>query len=326
MMELPRRRFLAMAAGAAAASASPGPVHAEAYPTRPVRLVCGFGAGSATDIVARLVGDALSERLGQAFVIENRPGAGSNVATEYVVRSAPDGYTLLQITPPHAINATLYSTLNYNFLRDIAPIASVGENALVMVVNPNFPARTVAEFIAYAKANPGKINFASAGIGTGLHVSGELFKMMTGIQMTHVPYRSDAPAIADLIAGQVQVMFDPIVACIEQVRSGTLRALAVTTAERARALPDVPTVAETVPGYEARGFQGVGAPHGTPTEIIDLLNKTINSSLVDPKLQGRLAAIGNEPLILSPDGFAKLLAEETEKWGKVVKFAGLKAD
>jgi tripartite-type tricarboxylate transporter receptor subunit TctC len=242
------------------------------------------------------------------------------------VRSAPDGYTLLQITPPHAINATLYTSLNYNFLRDIAPIASVGENALVMVVNPNFPARTVAEFIAYAKANPGKINFASASIGTGLHVSGELFKLMTGIQMTHVPYRSDAPAIADLIAGQVQVMFDPIVACIEQVRSGTLRALAVTTAKRAKALPDVPTVADTVPGYEARGIQGVGAPHGTPTEIIDLLNKTINASLVDSKLQERLSAIGNEPLILSPNGFAKLLAEETEKWGKVVKFAGIKAD
>jgi tripartite-type tricarboxylate transporter receptor subunit TctC len=326
MMELPRRRFLSLAAGAAAASASSGLAGAEAYPARPVRLVCGFGAGSATDIVARLVGDALSERLGQAFIIENRPGAGSNVATEYVVRSTPDGYTLLQITPPHAINATLYSSLNYNFLRDIAPIASVGENALVMVVNPNFPARTVAEFIAYAKANPGKINFASAGIGTGLHVSGELFKMMTGIQMTHVPYRSDAPAIADLIAGQVQVMFDPIVACIGQVKSGTLRALAVTTAERAKVLPDVPTIAETVPGYEARGFQGVGAPHGTPTEIIDLLNKTINASLVDPKLQERLAAIGNEPLILSPDGFAELLVEETEKWGKVVKFAGIKAD
>jgi tripartite-type tricarboxylate transporter receptor subunit TctC len=325
-MELPRRRFLSLAAGAAAASASSGLAGAEAYPARPVRLVCGFGAGSATDIVARLVSDALSERLGQAFVIENRPGAGSNVVTEYVVRSTPDGYTLLQITPPHAINATLYSNLNYNFLRDIAPIASVGENALVMVVNPNFPARTVAEFIAYAKANPGKINFASAGIGTGLHVSGELFKMMTGIQMTHVPYRSDAPAIADLIAGQVQVMFDPIVACIGQVKSGTLRALAVTTAERAKVLPDVPTIAETVPGYEARGFQGVGAPHGTPTEIIDLLNKTINASLVDPKLQERLAAIGNEPLILSPDGFAELLVEETEKWGKVVKFAGIKAD
>jgi tripartite-type tricarboxylate transporter receptor subunit TctC len=242
------------------------------------------------------------------------------------VRSAPDGYTLLQITPPHAINATLYTKLNYNFLRDIAPIAGIGANPLVMVVNPSFPAKTVAEFIAYAKANPGKINFASAGIGTGLHVSGELFKMMTGIQMIHVPYRSDAPAIADLIAGQVQVMFDPIVACIEQVKGGTLRALAVTTAERSPTLPDVPTVAETVPGYEARGFQGIGAPRGTPTEIIDLLNKTINESLADPKMQEHLAAIGNTPLVLSPDGFAKLLADETEKWGKVVKFAGITAD
>jgi tripartite-type tricarboxylate transporter receptor subunit TctC len=325
-MELPRRRFLTLAAGAAAASTGSGLARAETYPARPVRLICGFGAGSATDIVARLIGDAVSERLGQAFVIENRPGAGSNLATEYVVRSAPDGYTLLQITPPHAINATLYTKLNYNFLRDIAPIASVGANPLVMVVNPTFPAKTVAEFIAYAKANPGKINFASAGIGTGLHVSGELFKMMTGIQMTHVPYRSDAPAIADLIAGQVQVMFDPIVACIEQVKGGTLRALAVTTAERTPTLPDVPTVAETVPGYEARGFQGVGAPRGTPTEIIDLLNKTINESLADPKMQQHLTAIGNTPLVLSPEGFAKLLADETEKWGWVVKFAGIKAD
>jgi tripartite-type tricarboxylate transporter receptor subunit TctC len=325
-MELPRRRFLSLAAGVAAASTVPAIARAETYPDRPVRLVCGFGAGSATDIVARLLGDELSQRLGQAFVIENRPGAGSNVATEYVVRSAPDGYTLLQITPPHAINATLYTKLNYDFLRDVVPIASVGQNPLVMVVNPSFPARTVAEFIAYAKANPGKINFASAGIGTGLHVSGELFKMMTGIEMTHVPYRSDAPAIADLMAGQVQVMFDPIVACIEQVKSGTLRALGVTTAERTAALPDVPPIADTVPGYEARGFQGVGAPRGTPAEIVNLLNKTINASLTDPKMLDHLAAIGSEPLVLSPEGFSKLLADETEKWGRVVKFAGIKAD
>jgi tripartite-type tricarboxylate transporter receptor subunit TctC len=325
-MELPRRRFLSLAAGAAVVSAGSRLAHADAYPTRPVRIVCGFGAGSATDIVARVIGDALSERLGEVFIIENRPGAGSNVGTEYVVRSAPDGYTLLQITPPHAINATLYTKLNYNFLHDIAPVASVCENGLVMVVSSSFPAQNVAEFIAYAKANPGKINFASAGVGTGLHMSGELFKMMTGIQMTHVPYRSDAPAIADLIAGQVQVMFDPIVACLGQVKSGTLRALAVTPAKRVPALPDVPTIGETVPGYEVHSWQGVGAPSGTPAEIIDGLNKAINASLADPKTRERLADIGTEPLMMSPDGFARLLADETEKWSKVIKFAGLKAD
>ncbi len=325
-MKLPRRRFLSLAAGVAAFPATSRIASAQAYPTRPVRLICGFGAGSATDIVARLIGEALSERLGQPFVIENRPGAASNLATEYVVRAAPDGYTLLQITPPNAINATLYTNLSYNFIRDIAPVASIGQNPLVMVVNPSFPATTVAAFIAYAKANPGKINFASAGTGTGLHVAGELFKMMTGIDMIHVPYRGDAPAITDLIAGQVQVIFDPIVACIGQIKAGKLRALAVTTATRSAALPDVPTVADTVPGYEARGWQGVGAPRNTPAEIIDTLNKAINASLADPKMQQRLADIGNTPLALSPAGFGDLIAEETEKWGKVVKFSGAKAD
>ena len=324
-----RRALLQGAAGAAggwltvpqiAAAATP------AYPAQPARWIVPYTAGGATDVLSRLICQHLSDRLGQPFVVENKPGAGSNIGTQAVINAPPDGYTLLLTSTANAINASFDPTLPYDFAKGIMPVAGVARIPLVLVVNNELPIHNVAEFIAYAKANPGKINFASAGIGTGLHVSGELFKMMAGIQMTHVPYRSDAPAIADLIAGQVQVMFDPIVACIEQVKSGTLRALGVTTAERSPALPDVPPIADTVPGYEARGWQGVGAPRGTPAEIVNLLNTTINASLADPKMVERLAAIGNEPLVLSPQGFAELLAEETEKWGRVVKFANIKVD
>ena len=288
--------------------------------------IVGFAAGGAPDILARLMGQWLSERLGQPFVIENRPGAGSNIATEAVVRAPPDGYTLLLVSPANAINATLYDKLNFNFIRDIAPVAGIIREPHVMVVNPSVPAKTVPEFIAYAKANPGKLNMASAGNGTAAHVAGELFKMMTGVDMVHVPYRGAAPALTDLLGGQVQVMFAAMPASIEYIRAGKLRALAVTTATRSEALPDIPTVGEFVPGYEASAWFGVGAPKNTPAEIIDKLNKEINAALADPKIKARLADLGGTVLPGSPADFGKLIADETEKWGKVIRAANIKPE
>ena len=325
-MKLPRRKFLHLAADAAALSALSRIARAQAYPSRPIRWVVGFVPGGATDIIARLTGQWLSERLGQSVVIENRPGAGSNIATEVVVNAPPDGYTLLLVGPTHAVNATLYPKLNYNFIRDIAPIASISREPLVMVVNPSVPAKTVPEFIAYAKANPGKLNMASSGIGTSVHVGGELFKMMTSINMLHVPYRGAAPAITDLIGGRVQVMFATLPSSIEYIKAGNLRALAVTTARRTPALPNVPIVADVLPGYEASAVYGVGAPRNTPVEIVDELNKEINAGLADPWMQARLADLGGTVLPGTPADFAKLIAEETQKWAKVVKFSGAKPE
>jgi len=325
-MSLPRRRFLKLTAGAAALPLVSPIAAAQAYPTRPVRIIVGFASGGTLDIIARLLGQWLSERFGQPFVVENRPGAGGNIGTEAVVRAPPDGYTLLLVGSPNMINATLYEKLNFNFIRDIAPVASTDRVPLVMEVNPAFPAKSVPEFIAYTKANPGKINMASAGTGTGQHVAGELFKMMAGVDMTHVPYRSAGPALTDLIGGQVQVMFDGLPASIEHIRAGRLRALAVTTATRLEALPDISTVGDFVPGYEASAVHGVGAPKNTPTEIVDRLNKAINSALAESKTKARLADLGITVLVGSPAEFGKLIAEETEKWGKVVKFSGAKPD
>src|SRR5262245_7637116 len=308
-MKLPRRTFLYLAAGAAALPAVSRIALAQTYPTRPVRIVVGFPPGGTQDIVARLMGQWLQERLGQPFVIENRPGAGSNLATEAVVNAPPDGYTLLVVGPPNAINATLYEKLNFNFLRDIAPIASIIRVSNVMEVNPSSPARTVPEFIAYAKANSGTLNFASAGVGTSQHVSGELFKMMTGVNMLHVPYRGGAPALTALIGGQVQVMFDNVTSSIEHIRAGKLRALAVTTATRSAALPDIPTVGDFVRDYEASFVFGVGAPKNAPAEIVDKLNKEINAGLADPKISARLADMGGAVLSGSPAEFGKLLAD-----------------
>jgi len=325
-MSLARRRFLQLTAGAVAIPVVSHIAAAQAYPTRPVRIIVGFASGGTLDIIARLLGQWLSERLGQPFVVENRPGGGGNIGTDAVVRAPPDGYTLLLVGSPNMINATLYEKLNFNFIRDIAPVASIDRTPLVMEVNQSFPARSVPEFIAYAKAKPGKINMASAGTGTGQHVAGELFKMMAGVDMTHVPYRSAGPALTDLIGGQVQVMFDGLPASIEHIRTGRLRALAVTTATRLDALPDIPTVADFVPGYEASAVHGIGAPKNTPTEIVDRLNKEINAALADPKMVARLADLGLTVLPGSPADFGKLIAEETEKWGKVVKFSGAKPD
>jgi tripartite-type tricarboxylate transporter receptor subunit TctC len=325
-MKLPRRRFLHLAAGAAALPAVSRFAWAQAYPTRPVRIIVGFAAGGGTDILARLMGQLLSERLGQPFIIENRPGAGSNIGTEAVVKAPPDGYTLLLVPPGAAINATLYDTLSYNFIRDIAPVAGIIRVPNVMEVNPSVPAKTVPEFIAYAKANSGKLSMASSGIGGSVHVSGELFKVMTGVSMVHVPYRGDAPAITDLIGGQVQVMFGSMPASIEHIRAGKLRALAVTTAMRSEALLDIPTVGDYVPGFEASGWWGVGVPKNTPAGIVEKLNKEINSALAEPKMKARFADLGGTVLPGSPADFGKLIADETEKWGKVVKFAGIKAD
>jgi tripartite-type tricarboxylate transporter receptor subunit TctC len=325
-MKLPRRKFLHLAAGAAALPAIPHVARAQAYPSRPVRVVVGFAAGGGQDVLARLLGQWLSERLGQSFVVENRPGAGGNIGAEAVVRAAPDGYTLLVIGPPNAINATLYDNLNFNFIRDIAPVAGVSRMPNVMEVNPSFPAKTVPEFIAYAKANPGKINMATGGNGTSNHVSGELFKMMTGINMVHVPYRGGGPALTDLISGQVQVMFDNLNSSIEHIRAGKLRPLAVTTVTRSEALPDVPTVDDFVPGYEASVVSGIGAPRNAPIEIIDRLNKEISAALADPKLKARLADLGCVPMPMTPADFGQLMVEETEKWAKVVKFSGAKAN
>src|SRR5229473_2920830 len=325
-MKLTRRQFLHLAAGVAALPAVPMLARAQTYPTRPVRLVVGVAAGSTSDIVGRLIGQWLSERLGQQFVVENRTGAGGNIGTEAVVNSPPDGYTLFMANAANAVNATLYEKLNFNFIRDIAPVAGLIRVPNVLEVNPLFPAKSVPEFIAYAKANPDKISMASSGIGGSVHVSGELFKMMTGVNMVHVPYRGDAPAVTDLIGGQVQVMFGSMPASIEHIRAGKLRPLAVTTAMRSEALPDIPTVGDYVPGYEASGWWGTGVPKNTPVEIVDKLNKEINGALVDPKIKTRLADLGGTALAGSPADFGKLIAEETEKWGKVIRAANIKAE
>jgi len=323
---LPRRRFLHVAGGAAALSASvPWVARAQTYPAQPVRIVVGFPPGGPTDIVARLIGQYLSERLGQQFVVENRPGAGGNIAADMVVRAQPDGYTLLLVSAANAIGATLYENLNFVFLRDIAPVAGVIRVPNVMEVNPSIPTWTVPEFIAYAKANPGKINMAGVN-GTTLHLAGELFKMMAGVDMVYVPYKGAAPALTDLVGGQVQVLFDTVSSSIEHIRSGRLRALAVTTATPSKALPGIPSLGEFVPGYEASAWQGLGVPKGTPPEIIDQLNIAINAALVDPKLKTRLSDLGGEALAGSPADFGKLIADETDKWARVVKFSGAKPD
>jgi tripartite-type tricarboxylate transporter receptor subunit TctC len=302
-----------------------GTVHAFAldYPTRPVRLIVPYTPGGGTDITARIVGQWLSERLGQQFVIENKPGAGNNIGTEVVVHAPPDGYTLLLVNPANAINTTLYKKLSFDFMRDIAPVAGIMRVPNVMEVNPALPAKTVAEFIAYAKANPGKINWATSGNGTSVHLSGELFKIMTGVQLTNIPYKGSAPALTDLIAGTVQVIFDNMPPSLPHIRAGKLRALAVTTATRSEALPDVPTVGETVPGYEARAFYGVGVPKGTPPEVIDKLNKEINAALADPKMKARLAELGGIMIPGTPADFGKLVGDETDKWAKVIKTGGV---
>jgi tripartite-type tricarboxylate transporter receptor subunit TctC len=320
----PRRRFLGLAAGAAALPAVSRIAWAQSYPARPVRIIVGYPPGGPSDILARLVGQRLSERLGQPFVIENRSGADSNIATEAVVRAPPDGYTLLMVQASNAINATLYENLRFNFTLDIAPVASIATLPHVMVVHPSFPAKTVPEFIAYAKANAGKINMASAGHGAPNHVAGELFKMLTSLNLVIIPYRGGAPAVADLLGGQVQVMFDVMSESIEYIRVGKLRALGVTSAMRSNALPDIPTVGDFLPGFEASIWFGVGVPKNTPAEIIDKLNKGINAALADPKMKAGLEDLGGTVLPGSPADFGKLIAEETEKWGKVVKFAGIK--
>ena len=321
-----RRSFLRLAAGAAAVPTLPALLRADTYPSRPVHILVGFAPGGAADTIARVTAQWLSERLGQQFIVDNRPGAGTNIATEEAVRATPDGYTLLLVTGSNAINATLYQNLNFNFLRDMAPVAGVILVPNVMVVNPQLPAKTVPEFIAYAKANPGKINMGSGGIGSTLHVAGELFKMMAGVNLVHVPYRGDAPALVDLIGGQIQVMFDLTTASIGFIKAGKLRALAVTSAARSPALPDLPTVGEFLPGYDAISFEGIAAPKGTPADIVERLNKEINVGFSDANFQARLADLGGVGLPGTPADFNKLIASETEKWGKVVKFANLKAE
>ena len=325
-MKLPRRQFLHLAAGAAALPAVSRVARAQAYPSRPVRIVVGFPAGGSFDVVARLFGQWLSERLGQPFIVENRSGAGGNIGTEVVVNAQPDGYTLLLVNDTHAVNATLYEKLNFNFIRDIAPIASIASVPNVMQVNPAVPAQSVSEFIAYAKANPGKINMASGGNGTPAHMSGELFKIMTGVNMLHVPYRGGPPAIADLIGGQVQVMFPNIPQTIEILKSGKLRPLGVTTATRLDVLPEVPTVGETVPGYETIGWIGLGAPRRTSAELIGRLNSEIQRALDDPKIKARLSDLGVTRVSGSPADFGKFIADETEKWGKVIRAANIKPE
>jgi len=321
-MKLPRRRFLHFAAGAAALSVVPRLAWAQTYPTRSVRIVVGFPAGTSSDITARLIGQWLSERLGQQFIVENRPGAGTNIATESVAHASPDGYSLLWVTQTNAINATLYQNLNFNFARDIEPVASILRVPAVMMTTKSLPAKTVPEFIAYAKANPGKINMCSPGIGSANHVFGELFKMMAGVDLVHVPYRGSW--FSDLISGQVQVTFNPLPASLGLIRAGKVRALAVTSAMRQKVLPDLPPVGEFVPGYEATAWFGMGAPKATPAEIVDKLNREINAGVADPKLKARLVDLGGETIAGSPEDFAKFIAAETEKWAKVVKFAGIK--
>jgi tripartite-type tricarboxylate transporter receptor subunit TctC len=325
-MKLSRRQFLVLAAAAATSQTVSQAASAEIYPSRPVRVMVGFAAGQAIDIVTRIVTQSLSERLGQQFIIENRPGAGGNIATEAVVRAPPDGYTLLAIGSNNMINATLYQNLSYDFIRDIAPVASVYRVPQVMEVNPSFPAKTVPEFIAYAKAHSGEISFASAGNGSVAHVTGELFKMMTGVNMLHVPYRGAPPALTDLIGGQVHVMFDNMPSSIEHIRAGRLRPLAVTSAARLQALPDIPTVGDFVSGFETSAWAGIGAPKDTPAEIIDTLNREINAALAEPAVQARITDLGGLVLALTPSAYASLIAQETDKWAKVVKFSGARAD
>jgi tripartite-type tricarboxylate transporter receptor subunit TctC len=326
-MKLPhRRQFLHLAAGAAALPTVSRVAWAQAYPARPVRIVDGFPPGGATDTTARLMGQWLSERLGQPFIIENRPGAGGNIATESVVRAPPDGYTLLMVQTNNAVNATLYDKLDFNLIHDIAPVASIVDVPYIMVINPIVPAKTVPEFIAYAKANPGKINMASGGTGTGAHLFGELFKMMTGVVMTHVPYRGGGPAITDLIGGQVEVYFGAVPQLVEPIKAGKLRVLGVTTATRLQAMPDVPTVADFVPGYAASGWIGMGAPRGTAADIVNKLNQEINASLADPKLKARLDDLAVTALAGSPAAFGKLISDDTEKWAKLIRAANIKAE
>ena len=326
-MKLPhRRQFLHLAAGAAALPALPRIASAQAYPTRPVRIIVAAGAGGAIDILARLFGQWLSERLGQPFVIENRPGGGNNIGTEAAVRAPADGYTLLMVNATNVINSTLYEKLNFNFIRDITPVVGLDREPYVIVVHPSVPARTVPDLIAHAKANPGKTNMASGGTGTGTHVTGELFKMITGVSMVHVPYRGTGPALTDLLGGQVQVMFSTMPAAIEYIRAGTLHALAVTTATRSEALPDILTVGDFLPGFEASTWYGVGAPHNTPAAIVDKLNKEFNTALADPKIKARLVDLGGTVLGGSAADFGKLIAEETEKWAKVIRAANIKPE
>jgi tripartite-type tricarboxylate transporter receptor subunit TctC len=325
-MKLPRRQFLHLAAAAAALPAVSRFAWAETYPTRPLRLIVGTTAGGVQDIVARLIAQWLSERFGQPIIVENRGGGAGNIGAEAVVRALPDGYTLLLVTANNAINATLFKNLKFSFVRDIAPVAGISRNPLVMEVNPSLPVTTVPEFIVYAKANPGKVNFASAGIGSTPHVSAELFNMMSGINMIHVPYRGGAPAVTDLLGGQVQVLFGNMESSIGHIRAGRLRALAVTTSTRSAALPDIPTIAEFVPGYEASGWQGIGAPKDTPADIVNRLNEEINAGLADPKVKTRLADLGGAPLVQSPAKFGKLVVDETEKWGKVIRAANIKPE
>ncbi len=324
-MKLPRRRFLHLAACAIALPTVSRVAKAQTYPTRPVRLVVPFPAGGVVDLFGRLIGQSLSDRLGQPIIVDNRPGAGGNHGTEAVVRAAPDGYTLLQASSVNAYNATLYEKLNFDFIRDIAPIASIYRGPAVVVAHPAFPVKSIPELIAYARANPGKINMASAGVGTSQHVYGEMFKMMTGVDMLHVPYRGGAAAVTDLIAGQVDIMFDTLATSIEHVKAGKLRALAVTAAARLDLLPDIPTVREFVPGYEGVGWQGLGAPRNTPAEIIERLNREINASLAEPRITARFAELGYIVFASSPGDFAKFIAADTEKWAKVIRFAGAKA-
>ena len=325
-MKLSRRSLLHLSAGAVALPALSCRARAQTYPARPIRLIIGYTPGGSADITARLTGQWLSERLGQSVIVESRPGGGTNIATEAVVRAPPDGYTLLLVAPANAINATLYDKLSFDFLRDIVPVAGIIRFPNVVDVNPSLPVKSIPELIAYAKTNPGKLNMASSGNGSTIHMSGELFKMMTGINMVHVPYRGGAPALTDLIAGQVHVMFDNIPTSAEHVRSGRLRGLAVTGAARSHVLPELPTVADFLPGYEASAWYGLGAPRNTPTAVIDRLNDAVNAILADPTSQGRFAELGASLLPGSPADFGKLLADETEKWGKVVKFAGAKPD
>jgi len=323
-MKLPRRKFLHLAAGAAALPAASRIASADTYPSRPVRIIVGFPAGNTSDTIARLAGQSLSERLGQQFIVENRPGAAGNIATEFVVRAAPDGYTLLQVISGNAANVTLYANLNFDFMRDIAPVASICRVPDVMVVNPSVPAKTVPEFIAYAKANPGKINMASAGNGSASHLAGALFEMMAGVDLVHVPYRGSF--VPDLLGGQVQVVFPPIPTVIGYIRAGKLRALAVTSAARSEALPDIPTVAETVPGYEASAWYGMGVPENTSAEIIGRLNKEIVAALADSTIKARLSDLGAVPMPMTPGEFGKFIADETEKWGKVIRAAHIKPE
>ncbi len=325
-MRLRRRQFLRLTAGAAALSGFSPVAKAQTYPSRPVRWIVGYAPGGGNDIIARLMGQWLAERTGQSFIIENRPGAGTNIATEAVVNAPPDGYTFLLAGVPNASNASLYGKLNFNFIRDIAPVASISRTCLVLAVNPSFPAKTVPEFVAYAKANPGKLNMGSAGIGSGGHLAGELFKMMAGVDLVHVPYRGNGPALTALLGGEMEVLFPTLPSSIEYIRAGKLRGLAITSAMRSEAVPDLPAVAEFVPGYEMSAWYGIAAPKGTPAEVIDKINREINAGLADPKMKTRLLGLGEEPMPMTPADFGRLIADETEKWAEVIKSAGMKAE